>query len=278
MGQTITRYQGDNSHVGPSPIIWGNVPEHTECLIRPELGRSVWHDFMSYQPRLVAASNVAENGELYARLDTGVTLQGEATIDTGLVMAHDGSTDNDEGVLSGGGNTGVCGIISTTAGVAKKLCFEMSVAKNTVANNGLMFFAGLSEEGLAAAETLVDDTGALASKDFIGFSNLADDGDSLDVVYRKAGQALTAVEDAAYTLVADTYYKLGMVYDPAEDTDHKITFYIDGVDICSYVTAANLAAATFPLGEELTWLFATKIGEAAAAKAYIRWIRFYQER
>ena len=72
--------------------------------------------------------------------------------------------------------------------------------------------------------------------------------------------------------------KLGLVYDPAAPSDRRVTFFVDGVDIGSYVTGTDIAAATFPDGETLGWIFATKVGSAAEVKANVRWVRFCQLR
>jgi hypothetical protein len=100
----------------------------------------------------------------------------------------------------------------------------------------------------------------------------------LDIVYQKGGQTLQSVSDAHQAIEASTYYSLGFVYDPEFPAANKIKFYIDGVETGKYVTTTNIAAATFPDAEELTWLFATKVGAASEVKAHLRLLRVAQMR
>lgn len=276
MGNQVVRSVDESSRFGLSPAIFeGNrIPDHSEFLDNPALGRSVLLNFMNGTPKF--ATTVSQNG-MVTYQDTGVTIQGSAVVDAGLEIAGN-DADNDEGSITLDGGTGASFVISDTAGVAKKLAFEAVFSKASVADDGLAFFLGLAEEGLAAADTLVDNTGEVASKDLIGFHCLQDDGDSLDIIYRKAGQAKQAVSDAHQAIAASTYYSLGMVYDPAATAAEKIKFYINGVEQGVYVSATNIAAATFPDGEELTFLLATKVGSAAEVKANLRLLRIAQLR
>lgn len=276
MGQGLVRSVDESSRFGLSPAVFeGNgIPDHTEFLNNPALGRSVLLNFMDGAPKM--ASGVSQAG-LTTYQDTGVTIQGSAVVDAGLEIAGN-DADNDEGILTLDGNVGASFVISDTAADAKKLAFEAVFSKASVADNALAFFIGLAEEGLAAVETLVDNTGEVASKDLIGFHCLQDDGDSLDIIYRKAGQTKQSVSDAHQAIAADTYYSVGMVYDPSAPATEKIKFYINGVDQGVYVTATNIAAATFPDGEELTFLLATKVGAAAEVKANLRLLRIAQLR
>jgi hypothetical protein len=59
-------------------------------------------------------------------------------------------------------------------------------------------------------------------------------------------------------LVADTYVKVGFVYDPSAVDDKKIKLFVDGVEQALGVTATQIATATFPDAEELAMLLATK--------------------
>ena len=115
-------------------------------------------------------------------------------------------------------------------------------------------FLGLSEEGLAAANT-ISDAGALADRDLLGFAILEADGDSVDFVYNKASAGgVTTKIDGLKTLAADTFVNLGFCYDPAAPADRRIAVFVDNVEQSTYVTATNIAAATFPDAEELAFL------------------------
>jgi hypothetical protein len=106
----------------------------------------------------------------------------------------------------------------------------------------------------------------------VGFQRLNDDGDQMDIAYQAASQTLQQVEANALTLVANTWYKVGFVYDPTADDAKKITFYINAADAGSYVTTTNLDAATFPENEAMIPLILTKVGTAAEAKFNVDWV------
>ncbi len=263
-------YQGvNNDGIGPSDIIWGRFKKH----FGTRQSRSFEHDFTSEATSFASAAGGGQGGILTYQ-DTGVTILGSATLDNGLEIAGN-DADNDEGNIGSSGNIA---IISDAAADKALMGFEISVSKASIGNNGLAFFAGLIETGKVAANALTDDHGVLPNADYVGFNSLQDDGDSLDVVYRKTDGAAQAVETNCHTMVADTFMKLGMIYDPQNSQDRKMQFFVDGVDIGSYVTASDIAAATFPDGEALGWAFFTKVGTAAEVKAHCRWVRFCQLR
>lgn len=217
-------------------------------------------------------------------IDTGVTLKQKSTLDLGnskgvvrgeLEVAGN-DADNDEGSIQAGGNTGPEVVISDTAGSNKLLIFEARISKASIDDNALAFAIGLAEPGKAGANALVDNTGEIADMDFIGFQVLHADGEIVKAVYRKAGQTKQVVAATALTMEAGVYYKMGFVYDPNESADYRIKFFVDNVDIGSYVTATNIAAATFPDGEALSRIFATKVGAAAESKAQMDWWGIFQ--
>jgi len=276
MGSIYTDYKDLNSGTGPSPALWADCPL-AQIADDANVAVQVYDDFMNFSQHISA-----QNTQQYASyIDTGVTLTQAADQGLGghLVVAGN-DADNDEGSITTGGNTGTSFLISDTAGSEKKLWFEARIKKASVADNALALFVGLSEEGLAAANTLVDDTGEVASKDLIGFQTLHADGDALVFCYRKAGAAkqTIALNTASAVLTAATYVKVGFKYDPAEVAAKRIKVYVDGVEQSTYGTAANIAAVTFPDGEELAMLFATKVGAAAESKGYMDWWRCVQLR
>ena len=120
---------------------------------------------------------------------------------------------------------------------------------------------------------MADGTGALADKDFVGFQTLHASGEEIDTVYRKNGSAVQQVKDAAGTMVADTWIKLGLVYDPNAEDDKSMKFFIDGVELGDSVTDAIITAGSlFPTDEELTPVLLTKVGGAAESKCFIDWL------
>tara|TARA_R110000824_G_scaffold54030_12_gene149168 strand:- start:453 stop:1145 length:693 start_codon:yes stop_codon:yes gene_type:complete len=206
-------------------------------------------------PAHISAQTIGNYGSY---IDTGVTLKQSATESTGAIEVAGNNADNDEGSIISGGGAG--GMVKIDASGAQRIAFECRFKKADVDDNGLSFFVGLSEEGSQVTTALAEDSGVLNDKDFIGFHVLADDGDSLDFTWRKSGAAVQVHADIA-TMAADTYMKMGFLYDPvSHPNDKKIKIFIDnGVEESVYVTQTQLDAATFPDDEELCLFMATKM-------------------
>lgn len=203
--------------------------------------------------------------------DTGVTIQGCAAADNsegefGVLEIAGNDADNDEGSIELG--AGVHGLvrIDPTAGERAVIAFEARIKRTSVTDNHTAFAFGLGEPGFAAANALVDDTAAMvaAGKDFIGFQTLTASNEEIDTIYTIGGTGtVNQVKDNAGTAVADTWIKLGGVYDPRAEANKKLKFFIDGVELGDSVTDAIIAAGTaFPTDEELTLVLLTKNGDA----------------
>lgn len=258
----------------PSPAIWGDCPWE-EIANGMRSGILFWDDFVN-QPTWTAGTGTTLKYSYYG--DTGVTINAIETYDEsgGVLEICNNDADNDEGSIQ---CYGAPFEISDTAGADFKLWFEARLKKAAITDNSLAFFVGLSEEGLAAADTLVDNTGVMADKDYIGFDVEHDAGEELNFGYNLSGA--TAVEKIAAldTLVADTYVKVGFVYDPLADTAKRIKVFLNGIEQSTYVTATNIATASgsaFPDGEELAPLLATKVGTAAESALHMDWWRCCQ--
>ena len=261
-----TTYKG-STYRALSPRIWSRFHGQAMAPDGSDQAFIIGSDLRAFGKTFAVASNVGryncEGCHYISYEDTGDAIAQIATDRNGAVTFTSAATDNNESWLQPGDTASVMGLISDTAGDDKMLAFECRVKLGQLAETA--GFWGLSEEGLAAADTLVDDTGALASKDFIGFHVAAHaTAPEIDFVYRKAGQTAQVLIDALKVVVADTYYNLGFIYDPKADTTKRITIYLDNAEQTTYVTGTQIAAATFPDGEELQPLFGQKVGAAAA--------------
>lgn len=225
----------------------------------------------------VMASATSQGGYITYQ-DAGVTIQPAAACDNsegefGLLEVAGNDADNDEGSIELGAGTSGLVRIDATVGERAVIAAECRIKKVSVADNAVAIAFGLGEPGFAAADALVDDTGALADKDFVGFQTLHASGEEIDTIYRISGGSVVQVKDNAGTMVADTWIKLGLVYDPNAESNKKMKFFIDGVEQGDSVTDAIISAGTaFPTDEELTLVLLTKVGAAAESKVYVDWI------
>lgn len=276
-----TFHRGQDNGTGPSPRLWSRMLGASKHAADGNMrGYFTGDDFRHFGLSTAVSSNVgrygSENCQYISYEDTGDAIAQVATDRRGVITFTTAGTDNNESWLQPGGAGSVSALISDTAGDDKMQIFECRAKVGTLAECGV--FLGLSEESLAAANTLVDDTGALASKDLIGFhAPLAASTSVLDFVYRKAGQTAQVLIDDVHTLVADTYVKLGFVYDPYAPRAKRIAAFVNGVEQSTYVTGTLIEAATFPDGEELQPLFGLKTGAAAAKTLSLDWWFLYSE-
>lgn len=273
-GPGQVHYEGDNSHDSLSPAIWSRVSIPAD----PRGGFTFFDNFHSFAGAVstnVGTYNGAA-GAYRSYEDTGGSIAQLATNRNGVVRLTTDGTDNDEVWIQPGGATTVLGAVGSSFanGNTLPLLFETRFKISQITSGNL--FLGLSEEGLAAADTITD-AGALASKDFLGFAMLEDAAATLKFIFRKAGGAAVTVATVK-TLVEDTWYKVGFAFDPNGLAANKITIYLDGVDIGTYVTSTQLALATFPLDEELNILAGVKNSAAAALALDLDWVGFHQDR
>ena len=262
----LTNYKGA-SYRAYSPRIWSRFHQAMLTPDGSDNGFLIASDLRAFGASAAVSSNVGRYGDEACQYrsyeDTGDAIAQIATDRNGAVTFTTAATDNNESWLQPGAAASVMGLISDTAGDDKLLAFECRFKIGVLAETALAI--GLSEEGLAAADSLVDNTGALASKDFIGFHIPAHASvATLSAVYRKAGQTMQQNIATFKTMVADTYYNMGFVYDPKAIASKRVTWYLDNAEQTTYVTATQIAAATFPDGEELCPLFGLKTGESSA--------------
>lgn len=264
-----------------SPNIWGDCP--IEAIKNGTvIGRFFQDDFTGPCPNTDAglyegAGESPGLGYLFYG-DTGVTIKAQAGVEEGVVEVAGNDADNDESVMSTGSPSWN---ISDTAADAKKLWFEARVKKASVADNACGMFVGLGwdhGDGVSVAKTLclTDDDAALGAFSFIGFHVDQANGDSIDFTYKAEGQTAVVTISGLDVVVADTFMKLGFVYDPDADTANRIPVFLNNVKQTTYVTGANIAAATFPDAEPMAMVWAAKVGTAAESKAQMDWWRAAQ--
>lgn len=259
-----TTYKGQPNSRSLSPRLWNAARGVAQSPEGTFNGYGWFDDFLSFGNITVttAAGQLQPPFGMHAYIEVDATvgsIKNLATEVGGVIKlltstdATDG--DNHQTSLGMGANVGTMFKITDTAGSEKALIFEARFRLPSVTNGDGSVFIGLGEEALGAAATpLADSSGhVLASKDLIGFVVFEDDNDALKFVYRKAGQATVTVMTWGTALAANTWYKVGFIYDPDHaDTNKKIRIFINNTEQSTGVTATNIAAATFPDDEELT--------------------------
>lgn len=272
--QLFTGHRGQNTS-GLSPRLW--APLYGSMMEPDGGGRLVFvgDDFLAVKNSDTYTDLNSEVGYT-SYIDTGATLLTLADEVGGVLALTTDGTDEDEVWLSAGDGTGGLGFISDTAGDDHLTVFEARYKISSITNSVMSSFVGLASPGLGAADTKVDATGALkADKAFIGFDVLLD-GDSIQFTYQAASQAVQQKIAGVHVPVADDFVKLGFIYNPKAPADKRIKVYVNNVEQSTYVTATNIAAATFPDAELLTFLAGFKNTTAAAGELAIDWWAFAQ--
>ncbi len=255
------------------------------------LSMNIWHDF-PISDKLKDPACVIDwfddfnnNGDLGAGTILGPYA---AAMDSGndvqQLLAHEGilrlsldNTDNDQAAIQTAGGVGGDIEISDAAGEGYKMWFEARIRLSTITDQTV--FLGFAEEAMQVADALIADTGTtLKDKDYVGFRVLSGDPDGLDAVHRiESGGGEVVVKNEAQVLVAATWYKLGMVYEPARFSplDGKIfRWYVDGVEVGSITSLPS----TFPDADKMAFLMTIKNGSGVARNFDIDWVRWAQLR
>lgn len=274
-----TRYN-DTDWTGLSVALWKRCPwfnEHPD----PSFGYGFFDDFINL-PTIADGDTIGYG----FHIPTGGGIAGSTSTPGGAIVLTSDGTDNDNIAMTLGGNIYAPFLMSDTAGSDKKLWFECRLKSSDIEDDETALFVGLTEEGLAADNAKTDDTGVMADKDYIGFesvhvnSGVAGTNALVNFTINKAsGAGPTNVIATCHTLVADTYVKLGFMFDPTASPDKRVKIFVDGVEQATYVTAAVVATTAFPDGEEVTPLLLAHAGGAAGGSTLtMDWWACYQER
>lgn len=286
LDRVLTNHFGQSSS-GLSPRVWSRI-RNRGTGPDGHSGIFIADDFLniSLTGGTAVSSNVSywtSTAGQYKSYEDSTGVLGQSLAYQGGVfsMATDAG-DNDENWISP--YASILGAINYDTG-PKLTVFETRFRVSTVADDVQAIFLGLSEEGLYAANTKVDNTGVMADKDYIGFDTVHVNGGTagtnatLNFVYNKAGGAgpVTGISGVK-TLVADTWYKVGFVYDPDAPASTRLSVFVDNTENAEHISASEIdTTTTFPDGEELTFLAGQKAGTTTAGTLLIDWWAFYQQ-
>lgn len=266
------RHSGGVSDWAPSAEIWGDL-RHWEHKARQGEAILLAEDFVNWNTSTTNSTShqngwtiVADNGPVLEQIDDPDVMAGEL----GVALMTGADADNDELYLT----NSVAGCAFKIDDACRKLAFECRIKKSALTDAGLTFFAGFASLGAAVAGTLVADAGTLiASKSFMGFSQDDADGDAVKAVVQKANQTQQTPLSANIALVADTWIRLGLVYDP-QTPGNCLRFYANGVEqaLSTKYTRAGIIAATFPDDVCVNPLIGFLHEGAAHEKAELDWV------
>lgn len=243
----------------PSTAIWHDCPI-LQITEDPGTGYLIFDDFLEVPTHLTNVANgAAQVGRYNTFTSNGSVIKGAA--EAGGAAFLNSSASNLAAVLAGGGTP------FNLASGQKKLWFEARVKVGTIANAQNGVFVGLFSDTAPAAAVPITAAGAMAADDFVGFHRLEGDGDKFDLVHGD-GTATQLTADAI-TLVADTYVKVGMVFNGSQ-----IEFFADGLSVGTLAVGAT----QYPDSETLGPMIAILGADTEATGVTIDWWRVAQER
>jgi hypothetical protein len=226
--------------------LWDHIP-WDQIQAGEREGWTFFDDFTN----MPALSVDADLHKYAAYIDTGATILQGADSEYGELVLTVDADDNQEASIQTGGNTGgLAKFILQATAVPHTIAFEARVKVSTIVGSA---FVGFAEEGCAATDGLLSDTGTIPDKDCLGFFLPEADPDGWDFVYNKSGGAdpTTKIADI-HTAVAGAYVKFGCLYRYQNAASKQIKVFKNGVVNATYVTKANIDDATnFPGGEEM---------------------------
>lgn len=172
---------------------------------------------------------------------------------------------------------------------SKKFWFETRVKLSTIQNTTFEFFVGMMENAaLSATVPIASTAGALANQNLVGFYRTESDGDAINTTYRANGVAQVTVGTGEVVPEADTYMKLGMVFEPNVDatiqdptlsTNNKyiLSFYLNGIRLSSYKQIPSSSGTDFPNDVGLGFVLAVRNAAGSSpGNATIDWVRIAQ--
>lgn len=273
-------YKGDgaqSSERGPSPSIWSTCP-WMDIQGDPNVGYAFFDDFLEFG--LPGTQTTQINLGKYKVYNTG---SGEVITDA---VPHDATPMGEGGIISmlcdTAGDQSVIGThacpysLSSSSG---KLWFEARVACTSIATATSHWFVGLGNNcdvTFGAAIPLADADATGTAVALIGFNRLEDGLAVLNASYTDEAAVYTDVKASIGTLAANTWIKVGFVYDPA-DTTNTIRFFVNGTPSVTVMSAATLAALTHLDASGLGPIFAAFADTSGTAEYhYLDWWRVAQ--
>ncbi|MFA7279119.1 MAG: hypothetical protein WC100_03395 [Sterolibacterium sp.] len=232
----------------PSPNLWGDCPLFTAD--RELSGYGFFDDFCQ-GPQVVAGAEAAY-GNYRGFASTGGSAVPSTTAAGGvLVLSSDG--DNEGASI----RAGCPGFLITRD--AKKFWMEARIKTSTIADTKHGFLLGLLEDAALTAILPIAADGTLADNNLVGFHRLEGDGDYVNQVYRANGVTQVTTKEDANVLVADTWIKLGLVFNPANDYQGNASYlqwFVNGLPLTDKKLIPNATGTDFPADVTLAPVFA----------------------
>lgn len=264
-------YNAMNTERGLSPALWADFPiSDIQQGLRP--GCFFFDDFLT--SAFTVPTSEANCGIYKGFSSTGgvMTQSSDSTAANNAFGAIAlGSDGDDEGasIATVPLPFKLTGPQATAAARSGKFVFECRVKVSSIADTISDCFIGLMDQAtLTATVPITATAGTLADENLVGFHRLGTDGDYWDVKYKADGQTVVTHHSDAQVIVADTYLKLGMIYDPLTTV---LSFFGNGLSLGTGYTLVATAGNPFPNDVQMGLVAATLNAAAGSPTFTLDW-------
>lgn len=259
---------------GPSQSIWSDCPLLE--IINGVTDGVLFFDEFQNGPRVAAGAEAAYTGYgggYRGFADTGGLVQDGGEIGGTLDLSSDGDNEGASFRMS-------CAPFQIARNLGK-LWFEARIKTSTITDTKHNLFVGMMADNALTAIVPITALGALADVNLVGFHRpesargaAGTGGAIMNTVYKADGVTAVTVQTDAVALVADTYMKLGMVFDP---TNNVLSFYRNGVKLATTYTIPAANGTDFPNDVRLAFVIAVLNATATTpGSSEIDWVKICQ--
>lgn len=265
----------------PSPAIWSTCPV-SELLAHPEKGFHFFDDFSEFPLKGTQTTQIGfSKYKIFAGANASTIISGASQVNSvniqgGAGLKFNQAANNDATSLAQAYPRAFITGLNTTS---RRVWFEARIAATTLAANAAGFFLGLAETNLWTLSATVPFNAASASLDnsaaAIGF--FKDEVTLPTTVHSSVSDRATSFTDinaAITTMTANTFVKLGFVYDPDIAGGDAIKFYVDNILDATRYTKTNITATTNLKANALGPIFAVIADTVGSSAYYLQWWRF----
>lgn len=262
------QYRGNTADTsrGPSSRIWADCPwenirnGHTD-------GVTIWDDFDTGGLITSPTTEAALVGIPYSGFgSSGATITHGDQAGGTVVLTE--ATDNEAVYMKSESHP------FQISSHLKKLWFEGRVKVNAITDDQIGFLFGLFDT--TAMTVIVPLSTAnppifATTGNFVGFWGREQDAGSVLTTYVADGVTAVTVTSSVHQFVADTYVKLGMVFDPLDG--NKLSFFVNGVKTADSKVIPNNTGTDFPADVRLAPIIGQRLGAGTSSLTTIDWWR-----
>jgi hypothetical protein len=277
----VIQYQSSSADTarGPSPALWGDCPwlEIQGQVAQGRGGYAFFDDFLigGITPTITTAISMASGDVGYAAFgSSGATITYDDVAGGAIVLTE--ATANESVTLYTEQHP-----FSITAN-AGKFWAEARVKVGDIVTLANSFLWGLMDTTAVTAVVPLTADGVTADINYVGFMQPEGDTTTYNASYKADGGSITEVEvnGAVGALVADTYVKLGMKFDPSSamtGTANQMRFFIDGVPLATDKTIPDNTGTDFPADIRMGPVISMAVGAGTATDTLtMDWWRYAQ--